>query len=262
MRLTIRHTMTFSLGTPPRAVEHLLLTPLATPQQRVLRWNIEMPGFADAASFRDGFGNAAQLVTQLRPDGALTVIAGGTVETADKAGVLGRLDHDPVPALFHRQTAATRPDPTLIDGLSDKDGRIAMLHALMGRVHEAIGASGSAVTPAAGAGGSQAQSQSIQEAADTAEAVHRFLGAARAMEIPARYVTGYLVDGTHGRFHAWAEAWDGGLGWIGFDPLLDLCPADMHVRVASGLDAASTAPIRTAPVWAAMPAETVEIVEG
>jgi transglutaminase-like putative cysteine protease len=104
------------------------------------------------------------------------------------------------------------------------------------------------------------QGQSQADTAPTAtDLTHRFLGAARALAIPARYVTGYLWHEGAGRFHAWAEAWDDGLGWIGFDPLLDLCPAECHVRLASGLDAFGTMPIRAVPGWSEMPAETVEI---
>ncbi len=78
---------------------------------------------------------------------------------------------------------------------------------------------------------------------------HLFVGAARALGIPARYVTGYLVgDGEEAAaFHAWAEAFDEKLGWIGFDAMLELCPTDRHVRMAVGLDALSAAPLRCVP---------------
>jgi transglutaminase-like putative cysteine protease len=78
---------------------------------------------------------------------------------------------------------------------------------------------------------------------------HLFVGAARALGIPARYVTGYLVgDGDDpAAFHAWAEAYDEKLGWIGFDAMLELCPTDRHVRMAVGLDALSAAPLRCVP---------------
>jgi transglutaminase-like putative cysteine protease len=263
MKLTIRHTLTFSLGTPPRAVAHLLLTPTATPQQKVVNWTIEMPGFGNAAAFRDGFGNRAHLVTQVKPEAELVVMAGGTVETVDRAGVLGRLDYDPMPALFRRQTAATTPDATFIDGLPDGDGPIAMLHALMGRVHDGMGSGSPTTAPGPSSqvdgGQSQLQSQGTGKDAELSAAVHAFIGAARAIEVPARYVTGYLLDGGKASFHAWAEAWDEGLGWIGFDPVLNLCPTEAHVRLAAGLDAMGTMPVRTVPAWGAMPVETVEI---
>jgi transglutaminase-like putative cysteine protease len=71
-------------------------------------------------------------------------------------------------------------------------------------------------------------------------------------------VTGYLAaEGEEAAsFHAWAEAWDDGLGWIGFDPMLGLCPEERHVRVATGLDAVSAAPVRSVPA-----VETPRVVE-
>lgn len=257
MKLTVKHTLTFSLGSPARSIEHLLLTALATPQQKIERWSIDMPGLAEAAMFRDGFGNRAYLVSQVKPEGDLVVTVSGAVETFDKAGVLGRLEYDPPQALFRRATEATRADETLLVGLKDGPERISLFHELMDRVNQGLGAPAQKQTQGAGA---QAQRQGSEPAAqDFAQA---FVGALRGLGIPARYVTGYLLDEDGAsRFHAWAEAWDESLGWIGFDPMLNLCPAENHIRIACGLDATSTMPIRTAPAWPEMPTETVEITE-
>ncbi len=254
MKLTLTHTLTCPLASPSRAVEHLLLTALSTPQQRVERWSIEMPGFAEAATFRDGFGNKAHLVSHVKPGETLSVKVTGTVETIDKAGVLGRLEYDPPPALFRRPTDLTKPDPALIADIDASGGRIAVLHELMTRVHEKLSAAQQSQT-------ADGQEQSFGST-DPVAYTHAFIAAARALAIPARYVTGYLYDEGTASFHAWAEAFDEGLGWIGFDAMLDVCPADTHIRLASGLDATGTMPIRMVPVWTEMPVETVEIVEG
>ena len=108
MKLALTHTLTCTLASPVRVVEHVLLTALPTPQQRVERWSIEMPSLAEAATFRDGFGNKAHLVSQVRPGETLVVKVSGSVETIDKAGVLGRLEYDPPAAMFRRPTALTR----------------------------------------------------------------------------------------------------------------------------------------------------------
>ena len=252
MKLTLSHTLTFTLGTSGRAVQHLLLTPLATPQQRIVRWSIEMPGFADAATFRDAYGNKAHLVSLVKPDPEIIVTVSGVVETIDKAGVLGRLEFDPMPAMFRRQTELTKPDETLLVSLPNEGGRIALLHELMGRVNEKLSAPSQMQ-----AGGTQGQSQGSD--ASPQDFAHKFIGLARAADIPTRYATGYLTGEGVASIHAWAEAWDDGLGWIGFDPTHNLCPTDNYIRLASGLDATATMPIRTVPVWSEMPVETVEI---
>lgn len=251
MRLTVTHTLTISLPGSGRSVQHLLLTALATPQQRIERWSIAMPGFTDAATFRDGYGNRAHLVSQTKRTEPITVTVSGIVETTDKAGVLGRLEYDPPPALFRRATDLTKPDPELIDGVGTDGGRIGQLHEIMSRVHETL-------SPSQGQSGGE-QKQSLGST-DSAAFAHAFIAGARALGIPTRYVTGYLFDDGAAAFHAWAEAWDEGLGWIGFDPRLNVCPSAHHIRLASGLDAVSTMPVRSVPVCGEMPVETVEIV--
>ena len=253
MKLTVTHTLTLPLASPPRLVAHLLLTPLGTPQQKVERWSIEVAGTDHATPFRDGYGNKAHLVSRTRPGDSLVVTVTGVIETSDKAGVVGRLDFDPPPAMFLRRTESTRPDPDLATDLPRDDGRLAALHALLSRVHER---SSSVQSQAAGT-----QEQALGTSAPAGLA-HTFIGAARALDIPARFVTGYRVDGNSAAMHAWAEAWDEGLGWVGFDPSLNLCPADTHIRLASGLDAATATPIRTVPAATEAPAITLEVVAG
>ncbi len=256
MKLTVKHTLTFSLGTPARAVQHVLLTALNTPQQKVERWSIEMPGFAEAATFRDAYGNRAHLVSQVKPEAEMVVTVTGAIETFDKAGVLGRLEYDPVPAMFRRITGGQKPDPVLIEGLKDGPDRIALFHELMGRVHDAEPPAQAQSQTA----GKQSQSQAQSGPRKPPELAGAFVSAVRGLGIPSRYVTGYLLDDDgKSSFHAWGEAWDESLGWIGFDPMLNVCPAEGHIRIASGLDVTSTLAIRPVPVWLEMPAEVVEI---
>src|SRR4029079_15644523 len=70
---------------------------------------------------------------------------------------------------------------------------------------------------------------------------HLMIGIARALRIPARYVSGYLHPESE-RFrgytqtHAWAELYFPSTGWIGFDPA-NRCMAGEHlVKTAVGRD--------------------------
>lgn len=257
MKLTVKHTLTFSLGTPVRAVEHVLLAALNTPQQKVERWSIEMPGIAEAALFRDAYGNRAHLVSQVKPEDDMVVVVSGVVETFDKAGVLGRLEYDPMPALFRRTNGGPKADPAIIEGLKDGPDRIALFHEVMGRVYETP-----AVQSQTQDADAQSQSQAQGEPRKPQDLAAAFIGAVRGLGIPSRYVTGYLLDDDgKSSFHAWAEGWDESLGWIGFDPAFNVCPAENYIRIASGLDMTSTMPIRVVPVWPEMPVEEVEITD-
>ena len=48
MKLTVTHTLNFSLPGSGRAVQHLLLTAIASPQQKIEHWSIDMPGLNPA----------------------------------------------------------------------------------------------------------------------------------------------------------------------------------------------------------------------
>ncbi len=256
MQIAIRHRLSLAIGAGiTRSVQHILLTPQSGPTQTVREWSIEMPGFATAASFADAFGNRAQLVSQFKPEAELVISVAGIVDTIDRNGVIGRLQGDIPPALYRRPTALTKAAGAITSKFRSvpKSGqdRIALLHGLMARVGEVIGGAEQAQSQSPD-GEAQSQSQSQSQSAGVkppaADFAHAFIGAARALEIPARYVSGYLhSDEASVALHAWAEAWDDGLGWIGFDPMFDICPTDRHVRVAVGLDAVSTMPVRSIP---------------
>ncbi|HVW91658.1 MAG TPA: transglutaminase domain-containing protein [Devosia sp.] len=268
MIIDISHRLSFAAG-GTRSVAHLLLSPLSGPGQTVKDWAIDMPAIETAARFTDAYGNRALLVTQQKPEGEIVVSIKGRVETHDANGVLGRIAGEPVVALYKRVTALTRPDLGLVEEFAGANrrgaGRIALYHAIMGRIAE--------VHRPAEPAGAQLQMQSSGAAADALEGAvadgpadaaalaHAFVATVRALDLPARYVTGYLAgDADHpAAFHAWAEAYDDGLGWIAFDPTLGLCPTDRHVRVAAGLDALATMPLRVVPAMGEIGGGAVEV---
>ena len=254
MRISIRHQL--SVTPPPgtaHAVLQLLLTPQSGPTQKIDSWSVEMAGIGNAGRFTDAFGNPAHLVNHSKPEGALVVTVEGVVATSDKHGVLGRLGGEPVPALYRRVTGLTKAPAQLYGKFrGSKDSRLDILHGLMARVGEVLGtAEAPVVQSQMAADGSQSQNQGGEprDLPPASDYAHAFIGACRALDIPARYVTGYLVGAEDhaGGFHAWAEAHDERLGWIGFDPLLQLCPTDRHVRLAVGLDGTGAQPVRMVP---------------
>jgi len=82
---------------------------------------------------------------------------------------------------------------------------------------------------------------------------HVAIGCLRALGLPARYVSGYLLTRPPpGRpklvgadaSHAWFATFVPGQGWIDFDPTNDLIPGDEHVTVAFGRDYDDVTPVR------------------
>lgn len=81
---------------------------------------------------------------------------------------------------------------------------------------------------------------------------HVGIACMRALGLPARYVSGYLL--THppegqprlvgaDASHAWFSVWTPDFGWVDLDPTNDVLPGDSHVTVAWGRDYGDVAPI-------------------
>src|SRR5260370_958762 len=84
---------------------------------------------------------------------------------------------------------------------------------------------------------------------------HLFIAVARAMGVPARYVSGYIHDprgrGVTGASHAWGEAWVPQKGWVGYDATHPVRIGEHHVRIAVGRDYSDAAPTRAVYVGSA-----------
>ncbi|HEY4301587.1 MAG TPA: transglutaminase family protein [Candidatus Didemnitutus sp.] len=79
---------------------------------------------------------------------------------------------------------------------------------------------------------------------------HVMLGYCRSLNLPARYVSGYLyngpADGLKGAqaSHAWVEVYVPGRGWFGLDPTNGKIAAGNHVKVAVGRDYSDVPPVK------------------
>jgi transglutaminase-like putative cysteine protease len=176
----------------------------------------------------------------------VTVTCRGMVETQDNAGVIGRHSgHLPLWS-FLRQTPLTRPGAKLRALLRELPGKddgapLDYLHALSDLVRDRI-----AYRTGTTEVGTTAEEAVIHGYGVCQDHSHIFIGAARLADIPARYVSGYLmIDGSieQEASHAWAEAHVDGLGWVGFDVSNGISPDPRYVRVATGHDYRDAAPV-------------------
>lgn len=248
MRIRVQHATTYRFDPPMRGVvQSLRLTPSLCDGQQVIDWEVIVEGAARGAGFRDGAGDAIETVALIGPVDTLTVEVRGEVETVDTGGVLlGHRERVP-PEAYLRETRATRIDRALAAlsqaAVAGVDNPLDRAHALCHAVADAI-----AYTPGeTGATTTAAEALALGHGVCQDHA-HALIAAARAAEIPARYVTGYLYasedEGAHEASHAWAELWVKDLGWVGFDASNGVCPDDRYIRIGSGLDALDAAPIR------------------
>ena len=253
MRLRIEHTTNYLFAQPvAHGLQRLRLTPKSTHGQQVLDWRMDFDGAVAEVQYDDHNHNCTTLVSVLPGVQTVTVHCQGLVATADNAGVLGQHSgHMPLWA-FLAQSPLTRPGARMraIIGQVDapRDAVLPMLHQLSGLVIANI-----AYVP-----GETAAHTSAEEAAALGMGVcqdhaHVFIGAARALGVPARYVSGYLMMDDRieqEASHAWAEAHVEGLGWVGFDVSNGISPDERYVRVATGRDYREAAPV-TGMSWGA-----------
>ena len=250
MRLAIRHTTRYTFARPVvHALQRIRLTPKETQGQSILEWQMEYENAHAELEYEDQHYNTATLVA-VEPDAReVTVTCRGVVETRDNAGVIGRHSgHLPLWS-FLGQTKLTKPGVglrALVRELSEgdaetKDDKLEFLHALSAKIREQV----------AYQTGTTAVNTTAEEALEAGQGVcqdhtHIFLGAARAADIPARYVSGYLMMNDRidqEATHAWAEAHIDGLGWVGFDISNGISPDPRYVRVATGFDYRDAAPV-------------------
>ncbi|MBV5266462.1 transglutaminase family protein [Pinisolibacter aquiterrae] len=247
MRLAITHETVYRFENPAvRAIQTLRLTPRTTENQLIDSWRIDVSQDCRLSPVEDAFGNLTHSFSIDGPIDELSIVASGEVVTEDTAGVLHTTRERLPLTVFRRESGRTPIEPAtraFAEALAaEGDGdRLGLLHRMMDRLHETI-----AVEPTT-------ESRLPHEvlAAGTAsveDLAHLFAAAARALDIPARYVSGFLYDpevSVTDAPHAWIEAHLGpALGWVGFDAAENCCPTDRWVRLAVGLDSLDTMAIR------------------
>ncbi len=283
MRLSVRHVTRYSFAQPMRGVvqSHRLM-PASFEGQRVVDWNVAAEGAVFGAYFTDGAGDILRTMSVLGPVEALTVDVSGEVETVDTAGVLRSHREAVPPMVYLRSTRATRSDVALTElaaSVAEDLQPLEKAHGLATAVADAIVYEPGRTSEATTAAEALATGAGVCQ-----DHTHALIATALIAGLPARYVTGYLLSGQEmwseqspsgqsqqlGEMrqsqghevpdeqesaerqvlrsgeasHAWAEVWVSGLGWVGFDAANRCCPNDRYIRLGSGFDAASAAPIR------------------
>ncbi len=248
MRIRIHHTTQYAYDRPiTSAVQVLRMTPRPNDAQHIARWRVETDVDGRLKAGEDSLGNLTHTLYVDGPVQRLRLMVSGEVETQDTGGVLRGGVERFAPEVFLRETRLTTADGALRDYARQVAGatsdRLQLLHDLLAAVHRDVTFCTDATDSASSAAQSFSQGRGVCQ-----DLAHIFIGVARFLSIPARYVSGHLVrdDGVveQEAAHAWAEAHVPGLGWVGFDPANGACPSESHVRVAMALDYLGAAPVR------------------
>jgi transglutaminase-like putative cysteine protease len=252
------------------------LGPRSDADQRWQEYDLRVSPNAGVRRYTDGFGNAAHLITIARPHEEVELVSGGVVDTLLEdpfrvpptppapLGPSGLADYlmpsaiVPAEPELERLAAPFRP--------ATPGETLEAVRGLMGLVYRELD-----------------YEQHVTSVATTVPEVlkgrtgvcqdfaHVLIGLCRAIRVPARHVSGYIVAsegplqqsqalGTTsqsrrlgggqgpsrraGARHAWAEVYTPTHGWRGFDPTNNLLASTYHVTMGIGRDYNDVPPTR------------------
>jgi len=263
MRLSVHYVTSYRYSEPTRRVIQLLrLTPQSFLGQNVLEWRIDVDCDARLREGRDGCGNITHMLYVDRPIDHLKVSVSGRVLTEDRSGVVDGVPKELPPPVFLRETPLTHVGPGLHDlaaALDQQGGpTLEKLHRLAAAIHSRMTFDTDKTEADTTALDAFAAGHGVCQ-----DFAHIFIAVARAIGVPARYVSGHLFrrDGAELQpaAHAWTEAYVEDLGWVAFDPTNGVCADDAYIRVATGLDYRDAAPFAGARSGGGDEALSVEV---
>lgn len=263
MRIAVTHVTRLDFAEEvTESVMDTRLGPRDDSDQYVRRFQVRLEPGGHVRRYEDGFGNVAHLFTNMRPHSFLQVTSESEVQTslADPFATPA----SPVPPLERVELLDYVAESPLVPSLpivsemaspyrlnNPKDAFDAVRRMAEMIFHEFDYRQN--VTDV---------TTSIDQVIEGRQGVcqdftHLLIALCRAINIPARYASGYIVplhsgasDGDQtpsrgaGASHAWIEAYTPTHGWRGFDPTNNLVADEHYVKVAIGRDYDDVAPTR------------------
>ena len=239
MKLMVNHQTHYHYSMPARnSLQSIKLLPQSSVHQHIHNWELSVPG-SHIRSI-DCFNNVWITATQREQYQHLSIMAQGIVELySTETG--GFESHLPI-EVFLQTTEHTRCDKAMLD--------FARSHAAQPTRQSLIGLAEALLHHMP----YKPQTTSIQTTAQDAfhdqkgvcqDHSHVFIAMCRALQLPARYVSGYIHDQDHPHMasHAWAEVFVEN-NWYCFDVSNLHFRPDSHIYVAVGRDYFDVAPIR------------------
>ena len=263
MKLDIVHSTRYRYTGPiAETVMELRLQPMDGNGQRCHDFRLELSHGVKARAYIDGFGNHVHYFNLVRPHSGLSVISRSTVETGLPP------DEQPGEELVNDFLRFRSPVKD-IDGVHE----LAQRHAINDPASpESVEHALDELTTTISREFTYDRTvTNVYSGVDDVlklragvcqDFAHLVVAVARAMGVPARYVSGYIHfpgEKISTASHAWAEAWVARRGWIGFDATHPVRTTPHHVRLAVGRDYTDAAPTRGVYVGSAASTMTISV---
>jgi len=261
MKLRVFHRTRYTYGAPVReSFNEARLQPLSGPRQACHSFDLRITPLPRVLVYPDFYNNAVHQFEVVQPHTELVVEATSVVTTSEAPGLAvdaatGKLGVTTPQAqaerCFDYLQASTYVDVSAelarqanaaVDGQTDA-WQAAQL--LMDYVHREFH-----YQPAATTAHTHMREVLQTKAGVCQDFAHVMLGLCRSLQLPARYISGYLYNGPAETLkgaqasHAWVEVYIPNLGWLGLDPTNNHVVAGRHVKVAVGRDYADVPPIK------------------
>ncbi len=190
MRIAITHSTTYRTTGAARAIQALRLTPPSGRLQTVISWEVRVPEGGVPMRYTDAFGNLVELAASHGPVTDVRIVAEGVVDTIDTAGVVGPSWEAMAADICLRSTGLTEAGVAISDFARGcrREDTLSTLHAILDGLHETVAYDTSATNSDTTAKAAFANRRGVCQ-----DHAHIFIAAARSLDIPARYVTGYLL---------------------------------------------------------------------
>jgi transglutaminase-like putative cysteine protease len=262
MTYSVRHSTTFcyepAVG---ESVMEVRTQPRNDVRQRCLTFALDVRPRANVMLYRDFFGNAvhhfdipgrhkeievtAHAIVEVSPRTDLDGAAGSNWEDLDQRVSEGDYWEMLVPSQFAAPTELLAWLKLELK-LERRGMPFALLQELNARLYELFD-----YAPNTTNVNSPIDDALLAKRGVCQDFAHIMIALVRSLNIPCRYVSGYLFHADKGKdrspagaTHAWVEAYLGELGWVAFDPTNNLLGCERHIRVAVGRDYADVPPTR------------------
>src|SRR5258708_17221684 len=259
MRLQIEHITVFTYDQLiSEAYTEMRLRPLDTGGQRCLSFAITPQPREEVRQYVDRFGNGVHHFDVLSSHRQLVVTAASHVLTPDtyqpETSEIGQLDEfdycRPTDYTPYSQTVAEFAAAQAVPG-----DTLATALALTAAVNGALKYEKGVTDVQTTAEQALALGRGVCQ-----DFTHVMLAACRSLDLPARYVSGYLYNNGHSAAsHAWVDVHIPGPGLVSIDPTHNRQQTVHYVRVAIGRDHGDVPPPRG--VFKGQATETLEANE-
>lgn len=241
MLLNIQHETRYLYEYPVNySLQHLRLTPRSDANQKAHDWQIIVNGNKQLQI--DGHGNIGHWLTLDQPSQDILILVKGTIETTSQFYFEESNSFSPFVYLISTPLTYFNNDIRQFTQQKTSNFKgLDVLDALMNGIADHLQFE---------SGSSQVHDTALQaferQRGVCQDYAHLFVACCRSVEIPARYVSGYLFTGDDGHIasHAWADAWLEPYGWVSCDATHRTFTNESYCRLAVGRDYLEACPVR------------------